>query len=458
VHPEHVLRRCAAICSIIAIQICAVPGAFAAPLPFHDMERTWFQYREAVQFLKDREVIHGDPEGTFRPRDPINRAEFLKLVFAGLGGGTPVQGACFSDVPADAWFAPFVCAAERRGIVGGYPDGTFQPARTVNVAEAMKMILKAAGKEIPERRGEKWYAPYVEEFDDPGILPAHSFLPWAELTRERAADLLYRFVRYNEDRIVLSHSVGCGKPAGTPPSAVTVLGAQRSYLLTVPDDYVSQEAAPLIIAFHGRTNSNEEVRSYYRLDREFDDAFIAYPAALENGNGSFSWADPGNTAYEIRDIAFFDAIVEQLAEQYCIDMDRIYVVGHSLGAWMANSVACVRGGIVRASATVGGDSVITDCAGPTAAMIMHNPHDTLAPFSGAERVRELRTKTNACTWDTAPAEPEEFKCVRHTSCNTGGTVIFCPHELDTDSRGDYYPHQWPRNTASAIADFFQDLR
>ena len=108
---------------------------------------------------------------------------------------------------------------------------------------------------------------------------------------------------------------------------------------------------PLIVAFHGRTNSNEQVRSYYRLDREITDAFIVYPAALSNGNGTFSWSDGTNKPSEFRDIAFFDAIVERLSKEYCIDMERIFVVGHSLGAWFSNSLACVRGDVIRASAT-----------------------------------------------------------------------------------------------------------
>jgi polyhydroxybutyrate depolymerase len=70
-------------------------------------------------------------------------------------------------------------------------------------------------------------------------------------------------------------------------------------------------------------------------------------------------------------------------------MDRITVVGHSLGAWMANTIACVRGDVVMASATVAGDSVNTTCTGPAAAMIIHNPKDNLAPFSGAAKDSDL---------------------------------------------------------------------
>ena len=174
-------------------------------------------------------------------------------------------------------------------------------------------------------------------------------------------------------------------------------------------------------------------------------------------NGSYSWADPGNKAHEIRDVAFFDAIVESVAERYCVDMDRIAVVGHSLGAWMANSVACVRGGAVMASATVGGDSVITECSGPAAAMIIHNPNDNLASFAGAERVRKLRAETNTCPWETTPG-PQELNCVRHAGCPAGNAILWCPHTRDTDERGNFYPHQWPRDTAHVIAEFFRNIR
>jgi polyhydroxybutyrate depolymerase len=193
------------------------------------------------------------------------------------------------------------------------------------------------------------------------------------------------------------------------------------------------------------------------LDKNITDSFIAYPAAIQNANGTYSWADPGNKAREIRDIAFFDAVIETLAKNYCIDMDRISVVGHSLGAWMANTVACVRGDVVMASATVGGDSVQTTCAGPAAAMIIHNPKDTLAPLSGAENVRTLRSNTNACAWETGDVPASALHCVRQAACAGGNTILWCPHTIDTDIRGKFYPHTWPPTAAREIKDFLQSI-
>lgn len=440
-----------------ASTIGGLPQTEAVTTPFPDMEGSWYRYQEAVAYLQEKEVIGGYDDGTFRPKDPVNRAEFLKIVFKGRGGNEPVGRRCFSDVNPRAWYAPFVCAAERRGIVNGYPDGTFKPDQPVNAAEAMKMIMLAYGKEINERPGEQWYETYASALDRLDILPRDAFLPWEDINRERAADLITRFVRHEEDRVIPNLSAGCGKVESTAPSTVTVYGVERSFLLTVPTSRTSSDPKPLIIAFHGRTNSNEQIRAYYGLDRNASGYFIAYPAALKRDSGSFSWTDPNDKAGKLRDVALFDEIVKRLANDYCIDMDRIFVVGHSLGAWMANSVACIRGDVIRASATVGGDSVLTDCSGPAAALLMHNPNDNLASFSSAKKALDLRIKENACARETIATEPSSLKCVKHRDCDGGNTVVWCPHEINEDRRGSYYPHLWPDEMAQTIVTFFAGL-
>lgn len=430
------------------------PLATAAALPFPDMQWSWYQYRDEVQDLKNQEVIGGYDDGNFHPKDTINRAELLKVVFKGRSDVVPVHRRCFRDVNPDEWYAPYVCAAKNRGIVQGYKDNSFHPSDPVNFAEAIKIVLNAYGLDVQEGTGALWFQPYEEKLQTLEILPEHSYVPWDPLNRERAADLIWRVLSYQDDRVIPRLSPGCGKAPVAPPSSVMVNGVQRDFLLTVPSGYKEHDPTPLIVAFHGRTNSNEQVRAYMGLDRAAPDALIAYPAALSNGNGSFSWENPGDKPQQIRDLAFFDAIVEELADDYCVDMDRITVVGHSLGAWMANSVACLRGGVVMASATVGGDSVNTKCSGPSAAMIVHNPHDNLAPFSGAELVRKIRIAENACTWDTTDTGPSQYNCMEHTACANGNDVLWCPQTNDYDEQGNYYPHNWPKGIAQSMIAFF----
>jgi len=447
---------CIALLALLAI-VLPFKAVQAQATSFPDMANSWYRYREAVAFLEEKKVISGYEDGIFRPKQIVNRAEFLKLVFAARSDITPTAGRCFKDVRASAWYAPYVCAAKRREIIHGYPDGTFKPEQEVNMAEAIKMLLEAYGHEVASKPGADWYEPYVQELDRSDVLPRSSYLAGQPLTRERAADLIVRVLRHDEERIIPNLSPGCGKAAPDATTNVTANGTERSYLLTVPRRYVSHDPAPLIIAFHGRTNSNAQVRAYFGLDREADKFFIAYPAALQKDTGTFHWSDPGDKGANLRDVVFFDEIVQQIGERYCIDLDRIFVVGHSLGAWMANSVACARGGIVRGSATVGGNSVLTDCPGPAAALIINNPDDALSPHKSAELTRDQRLRENACGTQSASVPPSSLACVSYTDCNRGSEVVWCPHTIDRTDSGLYYPHLWPDDAAKAMVDFFDGL-
>jgi len=446
---------------LVAANLSAsVPVSSAAGPPFPDMQWSWYGYQDSVAYLQAKGSIEGYPDGNFHPKDIVNRAEFLKLVFRSRGNPEPVSGECFADVPEDAWFAPFVCAAKRRGIVNGYRVGVrsiFRPEQPILFAEAVKMVLLAYGNDIKEGSGSQWFAPYVEELDRLNVLSSSSYVPWQPISRERAADLIARFVKHSDERAIGNLSPGCGKSQRSPATVLPLNGVDRTYLFTPPRDNSPNTASPLIVAFHGRTNSNERVRGYFGLDRAADTYAIAYPSGIPNGNGSYSWSNPGDKASQLRDIAFFDAIVKEVSESRCIDMDRIYVVGHSLGAWMANSVACVRGGVVRASATVGGSTTMGNCNGPSAALILNNPKDTLSPHKDSERMRDVRLQSNVCGGAKSDSEPREFSCEEYAGCGMN-PVLFCPHTIDTERDGTYYPHVWPRSTGQEIVRFFDGLR
>ena len=432
----------------IGLLLHAVPAPAAAAL-FPDMEQKWFRYRAAVEYLVEKGVLQGYPDGMFRPDQPINRAEFLKIVFKGRSDMQPVGRRCFSDVNPEEWYAPYVCAAQRRGIVQGYPNGTFKPGQSVNTAEAMKIVLNAYQATVQEGQGERWYQPYVDYLDENNIFGEHSYVPWEELSRLRAADLLWRLLRFEEEGVVPRYAQGCGKAMSTAPSVVAVGGEERSFLIHIPSSYENLQPIPLLVAFHGRTNSNEQVREYYKFDREAGDAIIVYPAARSNGNGSFLYGE--------QEVAMFDAIVELIERLYCIDMDRIFVAGHSLGGWFSNKIACIRGDVVRASASLGSSGYIGACTGPAAAMILHNPDDNLAPFGGSVTVRDQRLAINHCAATTHPVTASSLNCVEYEGCSVN-PVWFCPHEVDEDHRGVYYPHNWPRGTGEEMWSFFQLLR
>ena len=101
--------------------------------------------------------------------------------------------AAFSDVDPNTWFYADVTALHEAGIIDGYPDGSFRPGEAVNYAEAMKMILGAAGYVIEQAADGPWYAPYLEYAVACGISDADvGIAPGDPITRDRAAELIVR--------------------------------------------------------------------------------------------------------------------------------------------------------------------------------------------------------------------------------------------------------------------------
>jgi len=117
-------------------------------------------------------VLSGYPDGTFGPDKTVNRAEFLKIVLGAQGGDVTSASSPtgFRDVDENAWYTPYVRYGKQQGIVQGYPDGSFKPEQPVNFAEALKMAYVALGIEGNASAGGAWYEQYLSHAKDNGVL------------------------------------------------------------------------------------------------------------------------------------------------------------------------------------------------------------------------------------------------------------------------------------------------
>lgn len=96
-------------------------------------------YTKAVTALAGRGIISGYPDGTFKPNAPITRAEFVTMAmnFANTDKGTVCS---FPDVPQNMWYYGAIAGATQNGWISGYPDGTFGPDRYITRAEVTSVI------------------------------------------------------------------------------------------------------------------------------------------------------------------------------------------------------------------------------------------------------------------------------------------------------------------------------
>lgn len=154
------------------------------------------KFKEAVYFLHGEKVIGGYPDGTFKPENKINRAEFLKIL---IGARYEKQlqernynTRCFDDITdVKQWFVPYACFAQDWGIISGYDDGTLRPSANINVAEAAKIINLVYGSNTATNQ-DPWYKPYLKFLLENRFLPEQITDANHTLSRAEMAEMITR--------------------------------------------------------------------------------------------------------------------------------------------------------------------------------------------------------------------------------------------------------------------------
>ncbi|KAF5045832.1 S-layer homology domain protein [anaerobic digester metagenome] len=140
--------------------------------PFTDLENHGWSNR-AISTLFNAGIIKGYPDGTFKPSDPISRAEFATIAakFDKLELGSTSK---FTDIFGH-WAEKYITSSEIKGWIKGYPDLTFKPEQDITRAEAMTLINNVLERLVPEENihpdamfwpdstSDKWYFEAVME-------------------------------------------------------------------------------------------------------------------------------------------------------------------------------------------------------------------------------------------------------------------------------------------------------
>lgn len=106
---------------------------------FTDMAGHWAKDNVAAMYEKG--IINGFPDGTFRPGQNVTRAEFAKMIASVLGLDTNYK-ADFADVAQNSWYTGYVAAVVRAGIANGTGEGTFEPEKYITRQDAAVMLAR----------------------------------------------------------------------------------------------------------------------------------------------------------------------------------------------------------------------------------------------------------------------------------------------------------------------------
>lgn len=144
-------KRILSVLLSLALCLSLLPGALAAPA-------ATVSEAEAAQVLAALGVMTGDPDGNLRLDDTITRAELITMAVVGSvyadSAGDTASVKPYPDVPREEWYAPYVELARDRGLVGGYTDGTFRPQANITLAETATIVLNLLGYQASDFSGQ----------------------------------------------------------------------------------------------------------------------------------------------------------------------------------------------------------------------------------------------------------------------------------------------------------------
>jgi polyhydroxybutyrate depolymerase len=235
-------------------------------------------------------------------------------------------------------------------------------------------------------------------------------------------------------------SAGCGNKSN-PSSGrfnITVGGAAREDILTLPDNYDTNRPYRLVFGFHGAKYSADWVATGQAPAGGVALSGPFFGIASESAGSTIFVAPQASGTWGDGDLAFVDAMLAQFEDQLCIDKSRIFSVGFSMGAIMTIRIACARSTVFRAVAPMSG-SLPSPC--PTGQHIAywasHATNDQTIPIAQGQAARDEFVKRNHC--GTQTSAPDANNCITYQDCDPGYPAIWCTFTGTSSGQNGHEP-------------------
>jgi len=171
-------------------------------------------------------------------------------------------------------------------------------------------------------------------------------------------------------------------------ASITHDGIQRDYILYIPELYDGNTTVPLVLNFHGFGSSASQQMFYgdFRNIADTEGFLLVHPEGTTFiGNQFWNVGFPGLSS-NIDDVGFTEALIDELATLYAIDLDRVYATGMSNGGFMSFLLACQLSEKIAAVASVTGSmtqDTFDDCNAqhPTPILQIHGTEDDVVLYN-----------------------------------------------------------------------------
>ena len=246
-----------------------------------------------------------------------------------------------------------------------------------------------------------------------------------------------------------------GEPA---PADMTVAGdpliAARPYGVTLPAGHDRAVPSPLVIVLHGYSATGALEDGYLGISTAADahGTIVAYPDGTIDQIGNHFWNATDGCCNvfnsDVDDVAYISALIADAITHYGADPKRIFLVGHSNGAFMAHRMACDRAELLAGVAAFAGvvwkdmakcvpskHLAVVQIHGDADDTILYNGGQQsggLKPYPGAEATFQFWSTAEGCTGTSDGGTLDldsvlpgaETRVTRATSCAAGGAAEF----------------------------------
>ncbi|WP_446787703.1 S-layer homology domain-containing protein [Macellibacteroides fermentans] len=265
------MRKIISFVLVLSLVLGSFSMAFAATPATSLSDIAGTANEEAIQVNNDLGIITGFPDGTFLPEKAVTRAEFAAMITRAMAipesALAGYSATSFKDMSGYGWATGYIGFCASKGIMLGDGQGNAMPGRTINVNEAMTMVLRAVGyvNHSSELVGT-WPANYVTVAQNAGLYDDVAAV--ATVDRASAAQIIYNAltvqkVAVNADGETKGLTVG----TATPAVAATLLNTGLNCDDTVGTIFGTEDSVINLNKYLGQhgtiyTNTDDEVVAF----------------------------------------------------------------------------------------------------------------------------------------------------------------------------------------------------
>ena len=157
----------------------STPAVVIAQVAFKDIPAN-FWAQTFINELATRDIIKGFPDGSFRPNDPVTRAQFAAMLSKAMTKAPIRNSVTFGDVPSNYWAAQAIQKSYTTGFMSGYPGNVFSPNQ--NIPRVQILVSLANGLNyVPSKASET----ILQVYSDVNSIPAYARNSVAAATENR---------------------------------------------------------------------------------------------------------------------------------------------------------------------------------------------------------------------------------------------------------------------------------